>query len=492
MDKNGKRKRRLRPSARGLVQLYCALLYNAHVKGFVTGKLYTGDSKALCVPGLNCYSCPGAVAACPLGSLQNALAAAGHTTGWYVFGILLLFGVTLGRTVCGWLCPAGLIQELLHRIPTPKIRKGRATRALSYLKYAVLAVFVAAIPLYYGLAKGTPMPAFCRYICPAGTGEGAAALLAGPAGGELMGQLGLGFTRKFIILLAVCLGCIFCHRAFCRFLCPLGALYSLFNRFALTGAKVDASRCVRCGACVRACPMDIRHVGDRECVSCGKCVDSCAAGAISVRCGKIVLKGPETAAKAAAGGGRKARRITACVLAAALAAVLAAVNLPWSAPEVPAPPAEDAAEIPVGAEPGQRLEDFSCVLTDGTPFRLADTRGRVVFINQWATYCHPCVEELPYFERLRQEHPDIVVLAAHHWLEATPTAAEFIRSRGWQDWGVLFTVDTPDQNILNRINGDNSQPRTVVLNRKGVVVYNEQRSVTYEMLAALLEKAENE
>ncbi len=137
----------LRPSTRRLVQLYSALLHNAHLKGFIDGEIYQGKAKYACVPGLNCYSCPGAAGACPLGALQNALASTGHRAGWYVLGILLLFGVTLGRTVCGWICPFGLIQELLNRIPTFKLRKSRVTRALSWLKYAVLAVFVLAIPL---------------------------------------------------------------------------------------------------------------------------------------------------------------------------------------------------------------------------------------------------------------------------------------------------------------------------------------------------------
>ena len=167
----GKGKTR-RPAPRRLVQLYAALLYNANLKGFIDGHIYSGDLKAACVPGLNCYSCPGAVAGCPLGALQNALGAAGHTAPWYVLGILALFGVILGRIVCGWLCPLGLIQELLHKIPTPKIRKSRFTRALSWLKYVFLAVFVLALPLYYGIANGMILPAFCKYICPAGTLDG--------------------------------------------------------------------------------------------------------------------------------------------------------------------------------------------------------------------------------------------------------------------------------------------------------------------------------
>ena len=112
-----------RPTTRRLVQLYSALLHNAYIKGFIDGRIYTGNAKYACVPGFNCYSCPGAVGSCPLGSIQNALASTGHRAGWYVLGIIMLFGVILGRTICGWLCPLGLIQELLHRIPTPKQKR---------------------------------------------------------------------------------------------------------------------------------------------------------------------------------------------------------------------------------------------------------------------------------------------------------------------------------------------------------------------------------
>ena len=122
-----------RPSKRKLIQLYSALLYNAHLRGFIDGEIYQGKAKAVCVPGFNCYSCPGAAGACPLGSIQNALAYSGHRAGWYVLGIIMIFGLSLGRTICGWLCPLGLVQELLHKIPTPKIKKSRVTCALSYL-----------------------------------------------------------------------------------------------------------------------------------------------------------------------------------------------------------------------------------------------------------------------------------------------------------------------------------------------------------------------
>lgn len=285
-----------RPTTRRLVQLYAALLQNAHLRGFAEGEIYTGPLKSVCTPGLNCYSCPGAVAACPLGALQNAISASASRPAFYVVGTLLLFGLLLGRVVCGWLCPFGLIQELLFKAPTPKLRKGRATRALSWLKYALLAVFVVILPLSWGLRQ-QPFPAFCKYICPAGTLEGAVGLLAHPVNADKFSMLGLLFTNKFVILALVLGACVFVYRAFCRFLCPLGALYGLFARVALLGVRVDADACTGCGACTRACPMDIRRVGDHECIHCGHCMDVCPEKAITLKAGRITLKGPELPAQ---------------------------------------------------------------------------------------------------------------------------------------------------------------------------------------------------
>ena len=270
------------PTRRRLIQLYAALLYNAHLRGFVEGKIYTGGTKFLCVPGLNCYSCPGAVGACPLGSLQNALASSRSRAPFYALGMLMLFGLVLGRVVCGFLCPFGLIQEWIHKLPVPKLRKGRVTRALSYVKYVLLALLVVLIPLYYA-AQRFPLPAFCKYICPAGMLEGAVTLLAHPENEGLFSMLGELFTGKFAILAAVLAACAFVYRAFCRFLCPLGAVYGFFCRIALLGVKVDPDLCTNCGLCVRKCPMDVRRVGDHECIHCGACIGECPTKAIRWR-----------------------------------------------------------------------------------------------------------------------------------------------------------------------------------------------------------------
>ncbi len=478
----------LRPSTRRLIQLYSALLHNAHLKGFIDGEIYQGRAKYACVPGFNCYSCPGAVGACPLGSIQNALASTGHRAGWYVLGILLLFGVTLGRTICGWLCPLGLIQELLHKIPTYKLKKSRLTRALSWLKYIVLAVFVAAIPLWYGLRHDLPLPAFCKYICPAGTFEGAIALLSNPNNTGLYGMLGILFTRKFIIMLIIALACVFCYRSFCRFLCPLGAIYGLFNRFCLVGVRVDEDRCNSCGACVRGCGMDVRHVGDHECIHCAKCMDTCAQKAISLKAGGAVLKAPAgTLTESEQTARKKSGRIA---WGAALAVLcLALVWFNFLDPAVRAE-AEKSAEIPqeeaaIGSEVGMLLPDFTIDCLDGTQFHLADTRGKVVFLNLWATYCTPCVQELPHFDALYREHEGEIAMLAVHPSLVTDEPEEFLAGRGWS---LPFAVDT-DDTLWDIVNGSSTLPQTIVLDRNGTVVYNQKGSVTPEVLAALYAQA---
>ena len=473
-----KRRAAFRPSKRRLIQLYAALLYNANLKGFIQGKIYTGNAKALCVPGLNCYSCPGAIGACPLGALQNALAASGKRAGWYILGILLLFGLTLGRTVCGWLCPMGMAQELLHKIPTPKIGKSRITRALSWLKYGVLIVFAGAVPLWYALRYDLPVPGFCKYICPAGTLEGAVGLLANPGNDSLFSMLGLYFTRKYVILVLITLACVFCYRAFCRFLCPLGAIYGLFNRIALTGMRVDAGKCSGCGACVRFCEIDVRRVGDRECVQCGRCVHVCGQGAISMVCGNRPLIAPGKAPS------KRARRAVWAAALAVLAAALIWFNL-LSPAASDTPRAGDGAAS-VGYAVGERLPDFSVDTLGGGSFRLADAVGKPVFINLWATYCGPCVKELPYFDRLLREHPEARVLAVHSGL-VTDDVAEYLADKGWS---LDFAVDDEDGSFFALVGGSPTLPQTVVLNTRGEVIYNLAGSVTYEKLLGLLEEAE--
>ncbi|MCR5118474.1 MAG: 4Fe-4S binding protein [Lachnospiraceae bacterium] len=267
----------MKKNRRPYVQLLAAVLYNCNITGFAKGKIYKGKLKGLCAPGLNCYSCPGAVASCPLGSLQSGLLMSKYKIPCYVLGTLLLLGLLFGRLICGFLCPFGLLQDLLDKIPLPKIKKNRITRVLSYLKYLILLAFVIVIPLV------RLVPGFCKYICPAGTLEGGIPLTA--ADGKLRGLIGTLFSWKVFVLCLILLLCMFCYRAFCRFLCPLGALYSFFNPVSFFGIRVDEKKCTHCDACVRNCKMDIKKVCDRECIHCGECIAHCPVNAISYQPG---------------------------------------------------------------------------------------------------------------------------------------------------------------------------------------------------------------
>lgn len=284
--------KKIKPSKRKLIQLYSALLLNANVKGFTSGVIYQGNVKNLCAPGINCYSCPGAVSACPLGSLQNALTGANKSTAFYIFGIILLYSILAGRWICGWLCPFGLIQELFYKIKTPKLKKSKLTRVLSYMKYVFLVFFVFIVPLLYSL-RNVPVPAFCKYICPAGTMEGALGLLSNKVNDSFLRMLGPIFTWKFFLMVSIVVGSIFIYRIFCRFFCPLGALYGLFNKISILGIKLEKPKCVDCGKCISKCKMDIKHVGDIECISCGECIDVCPTKAISFKGSKIFLRDNE-------------------------------------------------------------------------------------------------------------------------------------------------------------------------------------------------------
>ena len=273
---------KLKQHARTLVQFIFTALANGYAAGYAQGSIYRGAGKFVCVPGLNCYSCPGAVGSCPIGSLQAVITSREHKFTFYVLGFLLLFGALFGRLVCGWLCPFGLVQDLLHKIPfVKKLRRLPGERALRCLKYAVLVGFVVILPLSVLDIVGQGQPWFCKYICPSGTLFAGIPLIA--ANPPLRAALGWLFTWKAAILIVLVLLSIVLWRPFCRYLCPLGAIYGLFNPVAVYRFRIDTDKCTACGACQKACKLDIavyRTPNSPECVRCGDCRRSCPHGAI--------------------------------------------------------------------------------------------------------------------------------------------------------------------------------------------------------------------
>lgn len=540
------------PSKRRIIQVYAALLYNANIKGFFTGKIYGGGSKNLCVPGMNCYSCPGAVAACPLGALQNSLASSNQHTPYYILGILGVLGLMLARTICGFLCPLGLGQELLHKIKTPKLKKSRFTRILSYFKYVLLVVLVIAIPLiYYGV------PAFCKYVCPAGTFGGAFALLANPNNEGYYAMLGFLFSWKFLLLVAFIVLSIFIYRFFCRFICPLGAIYGFFNKIALIGVKLDRDKCVDCGLCLSTCQMDIRHVGDHECINCGACIPVCPTKAISWKGSQIFLKltgaaqletangeeaAPSIAAIAASGTAsasaeaqpvtnssvskaqiaavqtaegvfesafaeeeKKVKRrgfwlqFTAWALAGAVL-IAAIVYYNFLAPESSVVARAVGDKLPntvtlqtyksKGAQndDGSYIESFSTI----------EHLDKVTVYNFWFTTCDPCVAELPHFNTVKEEYGDDIVMVAVHAPNGTSaeTVQNFIdfedKEHGkdsWSDYGIIFAQDTKEIDFYTQLGGRGAYPVTTIVNAQGVITCIKQGPMSADGLRAEIAKA---
>lgn len=201
------------------IQALWAFITNSHVTGFVTGKIYTGKLKNACVPGLNCYSCPGAVGACPIGSLQAVIGSWNFKMAYYVVGFLIFIGAMVGRL-----------------------------------------------------------------ICPAGTLEGGLPLVL--LNKSMRSALGWLYIWKNVILVITIILSILIYRPFCKYICPLGALYSVFNPVSLYKYRVDKDKCIKCGKCAKACQMivdPVENSNSPECIRCGRCKKVCPTDAI--QCG---------------------------------------------------------------------------------------------------------------------------------------------------------------------------------------------------------------
>ena len=213
MDKKNIGASRFMARFRGWIQAGAVLFTNLHLPNFIKGGIYQGKGKNVCVPGLNCYSCPAASGACPIGAFQAVAGSSKFRFSYYISGFLILLGVLLGRLICGFLCPFGWFQELLHRIPTRKLYT-KKLRPLTYLKYVILLVMVVLLPAFAVNDVGMGDPFFCKYLCPQGVLEGAIPLALVNSG--IRAALGKLFNWKLCILLAVTALSILFYRPFCK------------------------------------------------------------------------------------------------------------------------------------------------------------------------------------------------------------------------------------------------------------------------------------
>lgn len=286
------------------IQIAFTALSNGYMKGFMGKGLYQGPLKQICLPGLNCYSCPGALGACPIGALQAVISSRQFDFSFYVVGFLIAVGALGGRLACGFLCPFGLVQDLLFKIKLKKFKTPPFEKQLDWLRYIVLLVLVLLLPTLAVNFIGQGDPWFCKYLCPSGTLMAAIPqLLINPA---LFSATGALFILKMGILLIILFLSIKIYRPFCRYLCPLGAIYGLFNPIALYHFNHVESACTACGACKNTCPMELdpaKTPNSPKCIRCGACTRACKEKALLPAFG-IVKSDKNRYNKTSSSGGR--------------------------------------------------------------------------------------------------------------------------------------------------------------------------------------------
>ena len=268
---------------RNIIQTVWSLITNSYLIGFRSGSIYRGKLKNICVPGMNCYSCPSALGSCPIGAMQAVIGSWNFKFAFYISGFMIFTGALVGRLICGWLCPFGLIQDILFKIPfIKKIRTFAKDKWLRKVKYLILLLFVIILPLFWVDLLGQGAPYFCKFICPVGTLEGGIPLIL--LNQSMRGALGWLYAWKLVILAIIVVASIVIYRPFCKYICPLGAIYSIFNPISIFLYRVDKNKCISCGKCAKVCDMacnPVKQANDLECIRCGKCKKACPVQAIS-------------------------------------------------------------------------------------------------------------------------------------------------------------------------------------------------------------------
>ena len=255
---------------RALIQWLSLIFSNAYLGFLSTKQVYQGSLKSICVPVLNCHSCPSALFSCPIGTIQHFMTL--RKFPYLLTAYLALIGISVGSLACGWLCPFGLMQDLLYKVKSVKIR---IAQKLSSLRYLVLFFLVILFPL-------VTQETWFSKLCPMGTFEAAIPWVLWnptiPVYGEpavSTHSLGWLFIVKLLIALAFLGFFIVAKRPFCRLACPLGAIFGFFNRHSILQLKVDPHGCTDCQQCKVNCPVDINisdDPGSSACVRCFHCV----------------------------------------------------------------------------------------------------------------------------------------------------------------------------------------------------------------------------
>jgi len=260
---------------RRIVQILAAILLTSNFTAFTSNTLFFGQ---VCLPLIHCNNCSLTWFACPIYTISELIQF--HAVPWLALGLIAGFGVVVGRFFCGWICPMGLLQDLLLRLPSPKVR---FPSFLRWVKYIFLIISVGAVAYWVGKDA---LYFFCTY-CPVATAEVTLPQMIVDHDWTMNTVRILRFSVLGIVLILV----IFNIRNFCKMICPVGALVALANKFSLFRISLDPAKCTHCHKCDKSCPMEVpvenssltersvnRHT---ECIECLKCQEVCPTGAIS-------------------------------------------------------------------------------------------------------------------------------------------------------------------------------------------------------------------
>ena len=357
-----------------------------------------------------------------------------------------------------------------------------------------------------------PLPGFCKYVCPAGTIEGAFGLLSNKINEGELARLGPLFTWKFAIAVSVIVGSVFVFRIFCRFLCPLGALYGLFNKIAILGIKLDKPSCIDCGLCISKCKMDIKEVGDHECINCGECVGVCPTKAISWRGGKVILPPDEVAPitpdmseeekaecleNTAKSNHKLAKRrlITKITAAVVMVALLVSALVYYNFIDTP-----KSDELVIYGE-GDQCPSLEISVYNGegeytATYNPAHNKGKVTVINFWGVWCPGCIKELPYFDQIATDFEGVVDVIAIHTFDQMDESDEYIEEN-FPDSKMIFGVDrlvkdgdvTSGEYLYTTLGGTGTYPITIIVDPNGKIFSLQQSELDYGTLFVLINAA---
>jgi len=231
---------------------------------------------------------------------------------WFALASFLLVGVLLGKSLCGWVCPFGFIQDIIVFIKRKKTEfSPRTHETMLLIKYFVLGItlFISAtfsaaklagISANYERALGVFVKAPFTALSPSETlfatlprmvQNFSAAMVEKQVFDVLSGVSSLPalFWAQLVIMIAVLVFTAYVPKGWCRYFCPHGAFMAILNRFSFLGLRRDPVKCAKggCRVCVEVCPMRVpilnlpwEKFSDPECIYCMKCADACENKAI--------------------------------------------------------------------------------------------------------------------------------------------------------------------------------------------------------------------